>query len=75
MGVVELARADGVLGVSEPGSVGESVEHAVNMGMEAWNTGRYDEAAKWFRDAAAHVETARKAKRDAHVAAVEGTSK
>ena len=43
-----------------PSPVEESVDHAVNMGIEAWNTGRYAEAAQWFRDAAAHVDTVRK---------------
>ena len=43
----------------EPGTVEESVDYAVNAGILAFNDGRLLEAAQWFRDASAQVETIR----------------
>lgn len=66
--VPEKSVVDAVPGIvftpAPAGSVEESVDHAVNMGINAWNDARFDEAAAWFRDAAAHCDRVKKERRE-----------
>lgn len=53
-----------------PGSREERVDHAVHLGITAFNEGRFEEAAAWFRDAAAHCESVKKERLLVHEATV-----